>query len=162
MPMTLAEKILARKSGRESVSPGEIVWCDVDLAMVHDSSGPRRLQPMLERLGASIWDPSKVVIATDHGFIFGAQMGGRWRLGHNIRLHLLGEDNVGTFYVGQYRGLAIVEMDRETAVAAIVDAEGSPGMPFEARKAQAVVTRSYLAGAHNRHARVTDLCERPR
>ena len=66
MGKTVAEKILARKSGRASVSPGEIVWCDVDLAMVHDSSGLRRLQPMLERLGASIWDPSKVVIATDH------------------------------------------------------------------------------------------------
>jgi hypothetical protein len=47
--------------------------------------------------------------------------------------------------------LAIVEMDRETAVAAIVEAEGADGLPFEARKAQAVVTRSYLAGAHNRH-----------
>jgi len=47
--------------------------------------------------------------------------------------------------------LAIVEMDRETAVAAIVEAEGAAGLPFEARKAQAVVTRSYLAGAHHRH-----------
>ena len=47
--------------------------------------------------------------------------------------------------------LAIVEMDREAAVAAIVEAEGAAGLPFEARKAQAVVTRSYLAGAHNRH-----------
>ena len=47
--------------------------------------------------------------------------------------------------------LAIVEMDPETAVAAIVEAEGAAGLPFEARKAQAVVTRSYLAGAHNRH-----------
>src|SRR5579862_2413798 len=47
--------------------------------------------------------------------------------------------------------LAIVEMDRENAVAAIVEAEGAAGLPFEARKAQAVVTRSYLAGAHNRH-----------
>ena len=47
--------------------------------------------------------------------------------------------------------LAIVEMDRETAVAAIVEAEGAAGLPFEASKAQAVVTRSYLAGAHNRH-----------
>src|SRR5438105_4061407 len=28
--------------------------------------------------------------------------------------------------------LAIVEMDRETAVASIIEAEGSPGMPFEA------------------------------
>jgi peptidoglycan hydrolase-like amidase len=47
--------------------------------------------------------------------------------------------------------LAIVEMDLETAVAAIVEAEGAAGLPYEARKAQAVVTRSYLAGAHNRH-----------
>jgi len=46
---------------------------------------------------------------------------------------------------------AIVEMDREAAVASIVEAEGAAGLPFEARKAQAVVTRSYLAGAHNRH-----------
>ena len=64
--LTVAEKILARKSGNATVSPGDIVWCKVDLAMVHDSSGPRRLQPMLERLGASIWDPDKVIIATDH------------------------------------------------------------------------------------------------
>lgn len=66
MGATVAEKILARKSGRERVTPGEIVWCDVDIAMVHDSSGPRRLGPMLERLGAQIWDASKVIIATDH------------------------------------------------------------------------------------------------
>lgn len=64
--MTLAEKILARAAGRQSVSPGEIVTCKVDLAMVHDSSGPRRLAPMLERLGAKPWDPSRIVIITDH------------------------------------------------------------------------------------------------
>jgi len=55
--------------------------------------------------------------------------------------------------------LAIVEMDRETAVASIVEAEGAAGLPFEARKAQAVVTRSYLAGAHNRHQGF-DFCDR--
>jgi 3-isopropylmalate/(R)-2-methylmalate dehydratase large subunit len=64
--MTLAEKILARAAGRKSVSPGEIVTCKVDLAMVHDSSGPRRLAPMLDRLGAKPWDPSRIVIITDH------------------------------------------------------------------------------------------------
>lgn len=66
MGKTVSEKILARASGRDAVEPGEIVWCDVDLAMVHDSSGPRRLGPLLEKLGAQIWDPSKVVIVTDH------------------------------------------------------------------------------------------------
>ncbi|MDX1375570.1 MAG: 3-isopropylmalate dehydratase large subunit, partial [Burkholderiales bacterium] len=40
--------------------------CRVDLAMFHDSSGPRRLAPMLERLGAKVWDPARIVLATDH------------------------------------------------------------------------------------------------
>jgi 3-isopropylmalate/(R)-2-methylmalate dehydratase large subunit len=65
-PQTLAQKIIARAAGRASVAPGEIVTCKVDLAMFHDSSGPRRLQPMLERLGAKVWDPSRIVLITDH------------------------------------------------------------------------------------------------
>jgi 3-isopropylmalate/(R)-2-methylmalate dehydratase large subunit len=66
MKQTLAQKLVARAAGRSAVTPGEIVTCKVDLAMVHDSSGPRRLKPMLERLGAKVWDPSKVVVITDH------------------------------------------------------------------------------------------------
>ena len=66
MPQTLAQKLVARAAGRASVTPGEIVTCKVDLAMVHDSSGPRRLKPRLERLGAKVWDPSKLVVITDH------------------------------------------------------------------------------------------------
>ena len=66
MSQTLAQKLVARAAGRSSVTPGEIVTCKVDLAMVHDSSGPRRLKPMLERLHAKVWDPSKVVVITDH------------------------------------------------------------------------------------------------
>ena len=66
MKQTLAQKLVARAAGRSSVTPGEIVTCKVDLAMVHDSSGPRRLKPMLERLGAKVWDPKKLVVITDH------------------------------------------------------------------------------------------------
>jgi 3-isopropylmalate/(R)-2-methylmalate dehydratase large subunit len=66
MSQTLAQKLVARAAGRKTVTPGEIVTCKVDLAMVHDSSGPRRLKPMLKRLGAKVWDPSKVVVITDH------------------------------------------------------------------------------------------------
>jgi 3-isopropylmalate/(R)-2-methylmalate dehydratase large subunit len=65
-PRTLAEKIIARASGRESIAPGEIVTVAVDLAMAHDSSGPRRWRPRLESLGIGLWDPSKVVIVSDH------------------------------------------------------------------------------------------------
>jgi 3-isopropylmalate/(R)-2-methylmalate dehydratase large subunit len=64
--MTLAQKLVARAAGREHVAPGEVVTCRVDLAMFHDSSGPRRLKPMLEDLGARIWDPSRVVLVLDH------------------------------------------------------------------------------------------------
>ncbi len=63
---TLAQKLIARAAGRVSVMPGEIVTCRVDLAMFHDSSGPRRLKPMLEQLGAQIWDKSRVVLVMDH------------------------------------------------------------------------------------------------
>ena len=65
-PSTLAQKLVARASGRDSVTPGEIVNCRVDLAMFHDSSGPRRLKPMLEELGAQIWDKRRVVLVMDH------------------------------------------------------------------------------------------------
>ncbi|WP_175545094.1 3-isopropylmalate dehydratase large subunit [Variovorax sp. OV329] len=63
---TLAQKLIARASGRERVTVGEIVNCSVDLAMFHDSSGPRRLQPMLEELGAQVWDKERIVLVMDH------------------------------------------------------------------------------------------------
>jgi 3-isopropylmalate/(R)-2-methylmalate dehydratase large subunit len=63
---TLSEKILMRASGQASVRAGDIVVGRVDLAMLHDSGGPRRVAPYLERLGARVWDPDKVVLVTDH------------------------------------------------------------------------------------------------
>jgi 3-isopropylmalate/(R)-2-methylmalate dehydratase large subunit len=65
-PMTLAEKLVARAAGVDVVQPGEVVTAKVDLAMMHDSSGPRRVAPMLERLQAKLWDPNKVVVISDH------------------------------------------------------------------------------------------------
>jgi 3-isopropylmalate/(R)-2-methylmalate dehydratase large subunit len=65
-PTTLAQKLVARAAGKGHVMPGEIVTCRVDLAMFHDSSGPRRLQPLLAELGAEIWDKDKVVLVIDH------------------------------------------------------------------------------------------------
>jgi 3-isopropylmalate/(R)-2-methylmalate dehydratase large subunit len=63
---TLAQKLLARACGKAFVSPGDIITVKVDLAMAHDSSGPRRWKPQLEKLGAKLWDPSKIVIVSDH------------------------------------------------------------------------------------------------
>ena len=66
MAMTITEKLIARAAGSATVTPGEIVTCDVDLAMSHDSGGPRRVKPILESLGAKVWDPDNVVLISDH------------------------------------------------------------------------------------------------
>ncbi|HEY1676400.1 MAG TPA: SpoIID/LytB domain-containing protein [Candidatus Sulfotelmatobacter sp.] len=47
--------------------------------------------------------------------------------------------------------LAILSMDRESAVASVVAAESDPDTPIEALKAQAIATRSYLVAARGRH-----------
>jgi len=66
MPRTLTEKILARAAGQQRVSPGEIVTCRVDLALLLDSGGPRRIWPRLTELGAGVWDPDRIVLCSDH------------------------------------------------------------------------------------------------
>ena len=66
MGMTVTERIIARAAHREVVYPGEILWVDVDLAMMHDSSGPRRIWPALERLGVGVWDRDRIVLVCDH------------------------------------------------------------------------------------------------
>src|SRR5208283_5937008 len=54
--------------------------------------------------------------------------------------------------------MLIITMDLETAVASVVQAESLAGTPFEALKAQAVVTRSYFAAGAGRHAEF-DFCD---
>lgn len=65
-PQTLAQKIIAKASGKTQVQPGEIVTCQLDMVLMHDSSGPRRVKSRLEELGAKVFDPNKVVLVSDH------------------------------------------------------------------------------------------------
>lgn len=61
MGMTMAEKILARKSGRSSVQPGEYVWANVDGTGVF---GP---VPLMKELGISeVFDPERIYAVNDH------------------------------------------------------------------------------------------------
>ncbi len=65
MGMTLAEKILARASGRARVSPHEIVVANVDLAMSHENAD--LVRKSFAEIGVPrVWDPSKIVIIFDH------------------------------------------------------------------------------------------------
>jgi 3-isopropylmalate/(R)-2-methylmalate dehydratase large subunit len=73
MGMTLTEKILAKHSGRDRVSPGDNVWVDVDILMTHDVCGPPAIAIFQKQFGenAKVWNKEKLVIIPDH-YIFTA------------------------------------------------------------------------------------------
>ncbi|MGN6622826.1 MAG: 3-isopropylmalate dehydratase large subunit [Candidatus Nitrosocosmicus sp.] len=69
--MTITEKILSHASNQTKVSPGDIIFANVDKVMVHDVSGPGVIKVFkeLEKKGKSvgkIWDPDRVWISEDH------------------------------------------------------------------------------------------------
>ena len=69
--MNIVEKILARSSGKSSVSPDDVVFANVDKVMVHDVSGPGVIKVFdkLKKQGIAVdklWDPTKVWVAEDH------------------------------------------------------------------------------------------------
>ena len=69
--MNITEKIIARASKRNSVSPGDVVFADVDKLMIHDVSGPGVIKVFDEwsKKGIqleNVWDPDRVWISEDH------------------------------------------------------------------------------------------------
>jgi 3-isopropylmalate/(R)-2-methylmalate dehydratase large subunit len=65
MGMTIAEKILASKSGHASVSPGQIVDAYPDLVMSHTATW--RSVSVMEKTGATkLYDPDRIAIVLDH------------------------------------------------------------------------------------------------
>ena len=65
MGHTIAEKILATKSGRASVRPGEIVDAYPDLVMSHTATW--RSVSVMQKVGASkLYDPDRLAVVLDH------------------------------------------------------------------------------------------------
>ena len=69
--MNITEKIIARASNRNSVSPGEVVFANVDKLMVHDVSGPGVIKVFEEWSKKGIhldrvWNADKIWITEDH------------------------------------------------------------------------------------------------
>ena len=71
MGMTITEKILARASHKNKVSPDDVVIANIDKVMIHDVSGPGVIKVFSEweKKGKTldrIWDPNRVWISEDH------------------------------------------------------------------------------------------------
>jgi 3-isopropylmalate/(R)-2-methylmalate dehydratase large subunit len=69
--VNITEKILARASGKDRVSPDDVIFANIDKVMVHDVSGPGVIKVFdkLKKQGINtdkLWDPSKVWVAEDH------------------------------------------------------------------------------------------------
>jgi len=69
--MNITEKIIARASDRTSVSPGDVVFANVDKLMIHDVSGPGVIKVFDEWAKKGIqldkvWNADKIWISEDH------------------------------------------------------------------------------------------------
>lgn len=68
--LPLTYRILARKSDREEVEAGDIVFAKIDKIMIHDVTGPlavKSFEEIARRTGqAKLYDPSRVFVILDH------------------------------------------------------------------------------------------------
>ena len=101
--MNISEKILARASGKDKVSPGEIVDARVDMVMVHDLTGPLAVESFRKIGVKKVWDNKKIVIILDHQIpassIQTAEL-------HKMLRVFAGEQGIQNFYdVGQDGGI---------------------------------------------------------
>jgi 3-isopropylmalate/(R)-2-methylmalate dehydratase large subunit len=66
MGLTMVEKILARASQRDTVSPNDFVTADLDVVMGHDLSFYAAYRAMTNNGFEYVWDPEKIVVIIDH------------------------------------------------------------------------------------------------
>jgi 3-isopropylmalate/(R)-2-methylmalate dehydratase large subunit len=84
--MTLAERILARASGRDRVAAGEFVVADIDLALMHDIFAAQVLDLLVDAGVSDVFEPDKTVIVIDH--LVPAPSAEAADIHHRIRRHV--------------------------------------------------------------------------
>ena len=66
MGMTIAEKILSAHSGRETVSPGEVIVADTDFILGQDGTSPRAIEVFESMEAKQVFCPEKIAMVIDH------------------------------------------------------------------------------------------------
>ncbi len=64
--MNIIEKTMASASGKKEVSPGEIVDAKVDVAIVHDLTGPLTVEGFQKIGVGKVWNSQRIVVIFDH------------------------------------------------------------------------------------------------
>ncbi len=63
--MNISEKIIAKHAGLDSVEPGQLVVCPLDLVMANDVTGPPSIKEF-EKIGKPVFDAEKIALIPDH------------------------------------------------------------------------------------------------
>lgn len=134
--MTGTEKIIARASGVERVRPGDIVFPQPDLAMIHDNVLPA-IKRTLDDLGIDrLAEPQKVVMVTDHEVLYGSPRAAlyglmnrraakAWRVGRFFDVGRGGHGHVFPLESGMVRpGMFLFDNDRHCTNAGAIGAVG--------------------------------------
>ncbi|MGH3168964.1 MAG: 3-isopropylmalate dehydratase large subunit [Trebonia sp.] len=130
----MAEKILARASGRVRVEPGEIVVADVDRLLMHDLSGYLTGQVYDREVSKPVRYPDRVVMVFDHHFAppteqqaVVLQTNRAWARKHGINLLDCGNGNLHHAAVRNgfiQPGMIVVGSDSHTPVHGALGALG--------------------------------------
>lgn len=65
MGMTMTEKILVRHAGVDSVTPGDLIMCNVDLVLGNDITAPPAIVEF-DKIGRPVFNKEKIVLVPDH------------------------------------------------------------------------------------------------
>ena len=66
MAMTITEKILAKASGNDTVTAGQLINANIDVVMCHDVTTPPAISMLKENGIDKVFDPEKIVVTPDH------------------------------------------------------------------------------------------------
>ncbi len=66
MGMTISENILASHCGKTTVSPGEFIEANVDIALGNDITAPLAIKEFEKMNFGKVWDNEKIVLVPDH------------------------------------------------------------------------------------------------
>jgi len=66
LSQTIAQKILARHAGKDSVQVGELVFAKVDMVLGTDVTVPLSVEVFRRMGGKKIFDPAKIALVNDH------------------------------------------------------------------------------------------------
>lgn len=65
MGMNMTEKILAKHAGMDSVTAGQLIFCNLDMVLANDVTAPPAIKEF-EKIGRPVFDNAKIALVPDH------------------------------------------------------------------------------------------------